>query len=265
MSKANRPVSGWLERFGFKLGRAAGGAQRTFRRSIFWLGLSTAVPSLAIAAGWNPAKVSSNLGIFALSDVQLAERKITVTPIGQLELPTGEIMACDPLVTGDDWPALSRKVKPGSYPVSLFEAQGRVAAAFLRLRPGMPVRWELATLPDQDVSTLKDDEMFGYPVDAGLGSFMDKTAMALMSAEQDKLKADENYYDDVLAAEFAPNQDRFVMHRPVAGNPLNIAMFWSGWGDGFYPSFWGLDAAGEPLLLLTDFGVLEHADGRESK
>ncbi|TIW59123.1 MAG: DUF4241 domain-containing protein, partial [Mesorhizobium sp.] len=26
----------------------------------------------------------------------------------------------------------------------------------------------------------------------------------------------------------------------------------------------GLDAAGEPLVLMTDFGVLENADGRES-
>lgn len=220
---------------------------------------------MASAAEWVVSKASSNLGVLALSDAEMAERKITVTPIGALELPTGEIIACDPLISGTDWPALSRKVKPGRYPVSLLEAQGRVAAAILRLQPGVPVRWELATGPGQDVSTLKDNEIFGYPVDAGLGSFMDKSAMVLMSQQQDKLKADQNYYDDVLAAEFAPNQDRFVMHYPVAGNPLNIAMFWSGWGDGFYPSFWGLDAAGEPLLLLTDFGVLENADGRESK
>lgn len=252
-------MSGWLERFGYSLGRRAGGVLRS-------IGLAAAVvPSLATAAQWDPSQASSNLGVFALSDAQLAERQISVTPIGELVLPTGEIIACDPLTTGTDWPALSRKVKPGHYPVSLLEAQSRVAAAVLRFRPGTPVRWELATLPDQDVSTLKGDEAFGYPVDAGLGSFMDKTAMALMSGEQDKLKADQNYYDDVLAAEFVPNQDRFVMHHPVAGNPLNIAMFWSGWGDGLYPSFWGLDATGEPLLLMTDFGVLENADGRESQ
>jgi len=230
------------------------------------IGLAAAVvPSLATAAQWDPSQASSNLGVFALSDAELAERQITVTPIGDLELPTGEIIVCDPLITGTEMPALSRKVKPGRYPVSLLEAQGRVAVAVLRFRPGTPVRWELATLPGQDVATLKGDEIFGYPVDAGLGSFMDKTAMVLMLERQSKLQADQNYYDDVLAAEFAPNQDRFVMHRPVAGNPLNIAMFWSGWGDGFYPSFWGLDAAGEPLLLTTDFGVLEDADGREKK
>ncbi|WP_354490424.1 DUF4241 domain-containing protein [Mesorhizobium robiniae] len=237
---------------------------RSFWRGIAWLGVAAAVPSLATAAEWDPAQASSNLGLFALSEAQMAERKIIVTPIGELELPTGEIVACDPLTTETDWPALSRKVRPGHYPVSLFEAQGRVAVAVLRFRPGTPVRWELATLPDQDVATLKGDEIFGYPVDAGLGSFMDKTAMALLAARQDKLEYGD-YYGEVLAAEFAPNQDRFAMHHPAAGNPLNIAIFWSGWGDGLYPSFWGLDATGEPLLLTTDFGVLENADGREKK
>ena len=252
-------MSGWLERFGFKLGR---GLRRVLRRSLLLLGVSAAIPVPAIAANWDVSTASSNFGIFALSDAQLAERKITVTPIGELELPTGEIIACDPLITTDDWPALARRVKPGHYPVTLFEAQGRVAAAFLRFRAGVPVRWELATLPGQDVSTLNGDEIFGYPVDAGLGSFMDKAAMALMTTAQGKLKPDQNYYDDVLAAEFAPNQDRFVMHRPAAGSPVNVAMFWSGWGDGFYPVFWGLDAGGRPLVLFTDFGVTENADGR---
>ena len=131
--------------------------------------------------------------------------------------------------------------------------------------PGTPVRWELATLPDQDASTLKDDEAFGYPVDDWPWIVHGQVGHGADVGAADKLEANQNYYDDVLAAEFASNQDRFVMHHPVAGNPLNIAMFWSGWGDGIYPSFWGLDAAGEPLLLMTDFEVLENADGRESE
>ncbi|TPK88447.1 DUF4241 domain-containing protein [Mesorhizobium sp. B2-4-17] len=249
-------MGSWVEELGFRLGRAL----RMLRREPW-----TSMTMPTAPAEWNPAQASSNLGLFDLSEAQMAEREITVTAIGELDLPTGEIIACDPLTTGIDWPALSRKIKPGRYPVSLLEAQGRVAVAVLRFRPGKPIRWELATLPGQDASTLKGDEVFGYPVDAGLGSFMDKMAMALMSDQQDKLEADQNYYDDVLATEFAPNQDRFVMHYPVPGNPINVAMFWSGWGDGIYPSFWGLNAAGEPLLLMTDFGVLENADGRESQ
>jgi len=204
---------------------------------------------------------TTNTDTVSLTPAELAERQIKLTEIGQLYLPTGEIVACDPLISTPDWPALMRKVKPGSYPVSLYEAQGRVALAVLRFAPGKPVRWEVAAVSGEDASM--PGEIVGYPVDAGLGSFMDKTAMTLMSAERDRLGDDENYYDAALAAEFAPNGDRFAMHKPVADNPLNIAMFWSGWGDGFYPSFWGLDEVGEPLALMTDFGVIKNSDGRE--
>ena len=81
-------MSGWLEGLGFKLGR---GLRRVLRRSLLLLGVSAAIPVPAIAADWNVSTASSNFGIFALSNTQLAERKITVTPIGELELPTGEI------------------------------------------------------------------------------------------------------------------------------------------------------------------------------
>ena len=54
------------------------------------------------------------------------------------------------------------------------------------------------------------------------------------------------------------------MHNPIDGNPLNVAIFDTGFGDGSYRSFWGLDSAGQPLLLMTDFEVLKNADVRES-
>ena len=205
---------------------------------------------------------TTNTDVASLEPAELTARAISRTEIGLLHLPTGAIIACDPLVSGPNWPALARKVRPGSYPVSLYEAHGRVALAVLRFTPGKPVKWEIATTPGQDAATLKTDEIFGYPVDAGLGSFMDPVAMSLMDAERNKLGPDKNYYDDVLAAEFAPHADRFVMHQPVKGNPTNIAMFWSGWGDGFYASYWGLDGAGEPVVLMTDFAVIENAYGR---
>lgn len=256
--KAERAMSGWLERFGYKLGRVAGRLRRIFRRDV-----NSVASSPTTSAEWDPARASSNLGVFDLSEAQLAERQIIVTPIGELELPTGEIIACDPLTSDVETPALRRGVKPGRYPVSLFEAQGRVSLSVLRFSPGRPVRWELAVVPGEDVAALADD-VYGYPVDAGFGSFMDKTAMELVAAERENLQYGD-YYGEVLAAKFAPNQDRFLMHHPMAGKSLNIAMFSSGWGDGSYPSLWGLDAAGEPLVLMTDFGVLENADGRKSE
>jgi hypothetical protein len=36
----------------------------------------------------------------------------------------------------------------------------------------------------------------------------------------------------------------------------NLVAFSSGYGDGAYPSFWGIDESGELCCLVTDFGIL---------
>ena len=36
----------------------------------------------------------------------------------------------------------------------------------------------------------------------------------------------------------------------------NMIAFESGWGDGRYASYWGLDRDGAPVCLLTDFEVV---------
>ncbi|MGZ9720935.1 DUF4241 domain-containing protein [Rhizobium miluonense] len=224
------------------------------------------VPSSANAGEFDISKLSSNLDLASLSDADLTARSIKVLRIGEVELTSGRIVASDPLV-GPDRAALVRTVAPGDYPVTLYEAFGRIAAAGLRFAEGKPVRWELALIPGQDINSLKGDEFFGYPVDAGLGCYMDADTYALIQEREKQVQAEKasfdiNYYDDVLASELQINSDKYAMHRPVAGKRGNVAIFWSGWGDGFYPVFWGLDASGRPLVLFTDFGVTENADGR---
>ena len=46
------------------------------------------------------------------------------------------------------------------------------------------------------------------------------------------------------------------MHTLDEDSGLNIAMFYSGMGDGAYASYWGLDSRNEICCLVTDFGVL---------
>ncbi|EJC81614.1 hypothetical protein Rleg4DRAFT_3300 [Rhizobium leguminosarum bv. trifolii WSM2297] len=220
------------------------------------------VPVSASAAGWT----SSNFELVALSDAELSGRSINVIHMGNVELTSGRIVAADPLAQPDR-PALARTVAPGEYPVTLYQAFGRVAAASMRVAEGKPDHWEFAVLPGQDPATLKDDEIFGYPVDAGVGCYMDAGTLALIDERQAEVQAqkpdaDINYYDDVLAADLDANKGTYALHRPVAGKKGNVAVFWSGWGDGFYPVFWGLDKDGRALVLLTDFSVIENADGR---
>jgi len=224
------------------------------------------MPGSANAVGLDISKLSSNLDLASLSDADLAFRSINVFHMGKVELTSGRIVAADPLVAPDR-PALVRAVAPGDYPVTLYQAFGRIAAHSLRLAEGKPVRWELALIPGQDINALKGDEFFGYTVDAGLGSHMDADTYALIQKREQQVRIEKalsaiNYYDDVLASELSANSDNYVMHRPIAGKRGNVAIFWSGWGDGFYPLFWSPDVNDRPLVPFTDFGVTENADGR---
>jgi hypothetical protein len=67
------------------------------------------------------------------------------------------------------------------------------------------------------------------------------------------------YSDRVRAAMF-PSSDEFHLAADIPvgdGTGLNVVAFASGWGDGYCPSYFGLDAAGKPLVLVTSFGIID--------
>lgn len=234
-----------------------------------WLVLA-AVVALAILAsialwmarpGWDIATASTNLDVLALDQAELASRGIGLVDLGMLELPSGRIVATDPL-TRPDRQSLPRTVAPGRYPVTLFTAEGRVALATLRFSDETVDRWELALMQGQSTADLAEDEFYGYPVDTGLGSYMDADAVAVIERRERLIREEHgplaDYYNDVLHAELRDNGDEYLLHRPMPDSDLNIAIFGSGWGDGVYPAIWGLSARGEPVVLVSDFHVLDN-------
>jgi hypothetical protein len=51
---------------------------------------------------------------------------------------------------------------------------------------------------------------------------------------------------------------RHTRHWAVAeGESGSIAAFSSGYGDGYYASYFGLNATGAPAALVTDFGICD--------
>jgi hypothetical protein len=130
----------------------------------------------------------------------------------------------------------------------------RIAAARLRFTHHAAEWWDLALLPDQDMSELESDQFFGYAVDSGTGSFMDLRA----AKKLDKRMASDSDNVHEIIREMEPT---YVHTRSWAmldvdhDGELNAAVFSSGVGDGVYASFWGW--SGEGLAcLVTDFGVL---------
>jgi hypothetical protein len=182
---------------------------------------------------------------------------------GELALPTGRIIAFDPAnlcALPKMTQPFAQVVAPGNYPVVLSIAtwmepdtnDQRVACAKLVLKNTPAINWEMARRPGQE-QPLPQGHIYGYIVDSGLGCFVDAAVVDKIAPEVRQVFCDE-LLDKMLQAD-ADGQD--WLNVPLNSDPAtNAIMYWSGYGDGVYPSFWGIDQTGEICCLVTDFRVL---------
>jgi len=149
----------------------------------------------------------------------------------------------------------SRTVKPGAYPVTVAVAQlggdQRIAFAQIRFLDRRISKWEMAVTDGQDPSKLKEDEIYAYGVDSGTGSFADIGAQEVLSARDARKLVDDVMKE--MKKVYEPTRDWVVVNTPKG----SAALFSSGWGDGGYASYFGLDDNGEPVVLVTDFQVID--------
>jgi hypothetical protein len=184
--------------------------------------------------------------------------QLSISRAGDLVLQTGRVVAADVFLF-DNIP-FTRWLPSGTHPVFVLHATAgsddRIAAAMIRVAPGDPVRGEPALTPGLDPSRVPPDQFFGYGVDSGIGCFASAEAVEYLSRAG--ARAGDAYSARVQAAMFpSKNEFHLVADIPLGdGAGLNVVAFQSGWGDGGYPSYFGLDAAGKPLVLLTNFGIL---------
>lgn len=180
--------------------------------------------------------------------------------VGELVAPSGKIVACDPIVFPEKAP-FSVHLPAGRYPVILNVAHfgdrdQRVAYAAMKIGDGKPHSWEMALLPDQNITDLEEDHIFCYPVDSGNGCFMDAAAAQSLSKKMD---ADDAYFEMLIAEMDKTYVDTWSWAN-IEMDPLtnaNLIMFSSGLGDGCYASYFALDEERRPLFLVTDFGVFD--------
>jgi hypothetical protein len=201
---------------------------------------------------WQAFKDDIQIEDAPLGTITLHQRKL-----GDLVLSTGQIVACDPLVYPETKP-FDVALSPGCYPVFVSEAwfasnhDRRIAYALLQLGVHEPVRWELAILAGQDISSLEEGQFFGYPVDAGIACFMDVDAAAGL---QRRLDADHDYAERLIQ-DLCSQEEVNVTLNPYTR--ANAIIFTSGWGDGFYASYWCYDAEDNRVCLVTDFALFSH-------
>ena len=168
-------------------------------------------------------------------------------------LLTGEIVASDGFIM--EQPPFTRRVRPGRYPVTIaiaaYGTDERIAFAQMRFSDCPAIVWEAALIEGQDVSTLEPGYFFGYPVDSGTGSFADPQAAKLIKRASDP----EMKFFDEVSAEMIKSYRHTRSWVHIETPKGSAALFSSGYGDGMYPSYFGLDDAMEPVALVTDFCV----------
>nr|WP_315200307.1 DUF4241 domain-containing protein [uncultured Flavobacterium sp.] len=208
-----------------------------------------------------------------LENKKIENIEISQLSIGNLNLPSGKIIVCDPLVYTELIP-LSKNVSPGNYPIKIYiaktkESGDRFALAKLEISDKKAVKWILALRENENSNELKeDDSFFGFSVDAGLASFFDyKTGLEFEKFQKEfyKKNSTKNIYDDFFETEFKKNAVNKNDSKDVGNwinytfpkTELNIPMFQSGFGDGLYPAYWGIDANGKITSLIIDFFVVE--------
>lgn len=212
----------------------------------------------------------------------------------RLVLPSGNLVACDPLSSLEGIRPFARSVPPGRYRIVLGTLDRDVAFACVRFGRAKVARWEPALLSedeerDEDEGEREDTD--GYGVESGAGCFVDAEIATTLLAEErvrrvrltETLRREGIDPNDVLAWEAAfeamreaDPTDPLARVGPAVWqkgwgatvvdteNGGNLVAFAAGLGDGVYPSYWGLDAKGRPMMLLTDFGLLEE-DERDAR
>ena len=212
---------------------------------------------------------------------------------GRIALPSGRVIACDPLVSLEtSGRPFTRAVPEGRYPVTLGLLEGDVALASVRFGRAKVARWELALSAGE-----RDEGRPGYGVDSGKGCFADADAAEGYAAQRRALgqRVAQQLLDegvdpkgpswheayaariaeegpDLLAAaamSAAIQKKRFASIVLGGEGGGSLVAFTTGVGDGVYASYWGLDAKGRPMMLVTDFGLLDRgaqrSDGDEER
>ena len=190
-----------------------------------------------------------------------AEYVMEPHPAGDVVLPTGQVVACDPLTFPEPAP-FTATVPPGTYPlrawVAVLQQDGvewrrYVAALQLVIRDEPVAHWAPAVVAGQDVSELDEDGYFGFPVDAGAAALADVAAIAGI-AEWEYEQVEEVFIPDERPEAPVPGGVQSAVTDEQTG--ANVVTVISGLGDGLYPTFTAYTADGEIAGFIADFMVI---------
>jgi hypothetical protein len=165
-----------------------------------------------------------------------------IADAGALVLPTGRIVASDPILDPFNKP-FSVAVPADTYPVLLSLIKDDVALVMVNFAKGPPVRWQAAK-----------PKNFG--VDSATGCLMDNTVCRFL-----RRKAQKGQYDKYIRRfqdAMAENEGLWGSYCVDSDSGANVVLLRTWGGDGVFPSFFGYNADGEVVCLVTDMFLCFH-------
>lgn len=199
--------------------------------------------------------------------------KLKTVVIGKADFPSGEVALADPLAyLGSEYTiTLEKRIPTGSHPVEVAVCPSKIAgmrvvAARLIVSNKESVRHEIAMPKGSRIEDLGKSGVWGFfGVDTGMAGFSDSKVAGkyrdFIQSWQQK-NPGKNKYTDYFAAFFKESSRKFPEFQREGGDFIiwqipdtkyKLPMFASGFGDGIYSGYWGLDAKGKPVELVIPF------------
>jgi hypothetical protein len=180
--------------------------------------------------------------------------------IGDINLESGRVIACDP--TGMyRQSAFNTRFAIGKFPVQLAIARVEnrnvelVGYSRIMFSNEPVVKWEFALKEGQKPMSIFGDSSYFYPVDGGLGQFMDESSFNRFT------RLDKNSQFEIVVNSLISELDKNTRSNWQFANTtikgIDIIAFTSGFGDGRYSTYVGYDKEGKPCRLLTDFELID--------
>jgi len=165
-----------------------------------------------------------------------------IVDAGALVLPTGRVVASDPILDPFQKP-FTVAVPPGTYPVLLSLIQGDVGLVMVHFAEGTPVRWQAAR-PDR------------FAVDSTTGCLMDHKICRFL-----RRKAECGTYEKYVRRfenAVAENDGLWGSDCLDSESGANVILFRTWGGDGVFPTYLGFDAQGQVVCLVIDMFLYDH-------
>lgn len=182
--------------------------------------------------------------------------------VGKIHLSTGKLLACDPLIT-NDMKEFKIRFPDGDFPVLIHKEKESNCVAYVEIvfNNSKISEWKIATTEGQDLKDLNQGEIFGYPVESGMGCFMDletQNSLNQLEAVLYERKGDDfmGIYEEYFHEHFYDENgaiDQYAFLNPDEEKPGNIFAFETGYGEGFYASYIGFSEEDLPVKIVTEF------------